>query len=164
MEVRCLAKVCVYSLRDAALTEYDAQSSCSCRLSCRKGKDSAEHFSGRRMKSEEPEKQISWGRSWQNVIYRFQFSSPCTPCEWGKTDSLLDDTVSRRGTVKVCSFHFMLCFWTTVFFCSHTVCVPVCVLASLKQCLPTRADSGHTQHLWARTNNSRCFLGQGISS
>lgn len=159
-----LAGACVYSLGDAGLPKCDAQSNCSHRLCCHKGKDNIAYFSGRRMKSEEPENKKWWGRSWREVIYQFlQFSSPCTPCEGDKTDFRLADTTSRRETIKVYSFHFMLCFWTTVFFAS-TFCVSVCVLASLKQCLPTWAGSGHMQHLSALRNNSRCFLGWGISS
>ena len=153
-----LAGVCVYSLGDSGLPKYDAHSNCSHRLCCHKGKDSTAYFPGRRMKSEEPEKQNLWVRSWLKVIHQFlQFSSLCTPCEEDKT------TDSRRGTIKVYIFCFMLYFRTTVFFAS-AFCVSVCVLASLKQCLPTLEGSGHMKHLWALRNSSRCFSGQGITS
>lgn len=150
-----LAGACACSLGDAGLPKYYAHSNCSHRLCCHKGKDSTVYFfSGRRITSGEPEKQKPWGRIWLKVIYRFiQFSSPCTPHEGDKTDSQLADTTSRRGTIWIYSFDFMLCFWASIFFCQHISCVCACVLASLKQCLWTQEGSDHMQQLWGLRNN-----------
>lgn len=158
-----LGRVCVNSLGDAGLPKYDAHSYHSHRQCCHKGKDRTVYFSGRRMKSEEPEEHKSGSGSSQELFYRFlQFSSPCTSSEGDRHSSHVTSAPTGRGLQKPPSYiwdfisrpHFSL----LAFFMS------VCVLASKKQCLATWECSSHMQHLWGLRNKNHCPSGEGINS